>query len=104
MAASAALDPGNPIPRYDLARHHLRHARPEPALAALREVVARDPRHDRARFLIASLTGGHVDSAPADYVTELFDSYAPSFEAHLIDALAYKVPERLAELVVADGH
>jgi predicted TPR repeat methyltransferase len=104
MAASAALDPGNPIPRYDLARHHLRHARAEPALAALREVVARDPRHDRARFLIASLTGGHVDTAPADYVTELFDSYAPSFEAHLVDGLGYRAPAQLAELVAAAGH
>lgn len=104
MQAAAGLDPGNPIPRYDLARHHLRHGRPGEALAALREVIERDPSHERARFLIASLTGGHVDTAPADYVTELFDSYAPRFERHLVDVLDYKVPGRLAELVAGAGH
>ena len=104
MTASAELDPASAIPRYDLARHHLRHGQPGEALAALRDVLAREPRHARARFLVASLTGGHVDTAPADFVTELFDSYAPSFEAHLINALDYKAPGQLAERIVAAGH
>jgi len=103
MQASARLDPENPIPRYDLARHHVRHGRTGEALAALRQVLERDPSHDRARFLVASLSGGHVDTAPADYVTELFDSYAPRFEAHLVDVLDYKVPAQLAELVAEAG-
>jgi predicted TPR repeat methyltransferase len=104
MTASASLDPASAIPRYDLARHHLRHGRRSEALAGFQQVLARDPSHQRARFLVASLSGGHVDTAPADYVTELFDSYASSFEAHLVKALDYKVPEQLAELVRADGH
>jgi predicted TPR repeat methyltransferase len=103
MQASAGLDLSSAIPRYDLARHHLRHGRPRDALAALHQVIECDPSHERARFLIASLSGGHVDTAPAGYVVELFDSYAPSFEAHLVNALDYKVPERLAELVAAAG-
>lgn len=104
MQASAGLDPDSPIPRYDLARHHLRHGRPGEALVALRQVLDRDPSHERARFLVASLSGGHVDTAPADYVTELFDSYAPRFEAHLVNVLDYKAPAQLAELVATAGH
>jgi len=104
MTASAELDPASAIPRYDLARHHLRHGRPAAALAALRDVLAREPRHARAGFLVASLTGAHVDTAPADFVTELFDSYAPSFEAHLVNALDYKAPTQLAERLAAAGH
>lgn len=103
MARSAQLDPASPLPHYDLARHHLRHGRRDDALIALHEVVERDPAHSRARFLIASLTGGHADTAPADYVTELFDSYAPGFEAHLVDVLGYQVPAQLAELVARAG-
>jgi predicted TPR repeat methyltransferase len=103
MAASAGLDPTSAIPCYDLARHHLRHRRPAEALAALRQVLERDPSHERARFLAASLSGDHVASAPADYVTELFDSYAPRFEEHLVNTLDYRAPERLAALVAA-GH
>lgn len=104
MTGAAARDPASAIPHYDLARHHLRRDRPAEALAALREVIAREPSHERARYLIASLTGGHVDAAPAGYVTELFDSYAPSFEAHLVNVLDYNAPAQLAEQVVAAGH
>lgn len=103
MATSARLDPASPIPCYDLARHHLRRGRPGDALSALRRVLERDPAHARARFLIASLTGGHIDTAPPDYVTELFDSYAPGFEAHLVNVLGYQVPAQLAALVAAAG-
>lgn len=103
MQASARLDRSSAIPRYDLARHHLQHRRSEPALAALRDVLAVDPAHARARFLVASLTGGQVETAPADYVTELFDSYAPAFEAHLVEGLQYRAPSELAELVASDG-
>ena len=104
MTTSASLDPASAIPRYDLARHHLRHGRRGEALVALREVIDRDPSHERARFLVASLSGRHVDTAPADYVIELFDSYAPRFEAHLVNVLDYKVPAQLAELVAGAGH
>jgi predicted TPR repeat methyltransferase len=104
MTTSARLDPTSAIPCYDLARHHLRQRRPAEALAALRQVLERDPSHERARFLAASLSGGHVEAAPADYVTELFDSYAPRFEAHLVNVLDYKAPERFAALVAAAGH
>ncbi|HEX4420043.1 MAG TPA: methyltransferase domain-containing protein [Kofleriaceae bacterium] len=104
MTASVGLDPESPIPGYDLARHHLRHGRPAAALVALRQVLAVDPAHARAGFLVASLSGGHVATAPADYVTELFDSYAPSFEAHLVSVLDYQAPHQLAALVTAAGH
>ncbi|HEY0190896.1 MAG TPA: methyltransferase domain-containing protein [Kofleriaceae bacterium] len=103
IEASARLDPTAAIPRYDLARQHLRHQRTEPAIAALREVVALEPEHRRAAFLLTSLTGGHADTAPADYVTELFDSYAGTFEAHVTEGLQYQAPEELAGLVAADG-
>lgn len=101
MTASARLDPDSAIPCYDLARHHLRQRRPDDALAALRQVLARDPAHERARFLAASLSGEQVAAAPADYVTELFDSYAPRFEDHLVNVLEYHAPERLAAMVAA---
>lgn len=104
MTTAAELDPESAVPRYDLARHHLHHGRPEAAVPVLREVLACEPSHARARYLVASLTGGHVDSAPADYVTELFDSYAPVFESHLVGTLAYKAPDQLAALVTAAGH
>jgi predicted TPR repeat methyltransferase len=100
MTQSCALDPESAPPHYDLARHHLRHGRRDHALVALYDTIERQPDHARAQFLITSLTGGHADTAPASYVTELFDSYAPSFERHL-QSLDYNAPALLAELVDA---
>ncbi|HEX4125192.1 MAG TPA: tetratricopeptide repeat protein [Tepidisphaeraceae bacterium] len=39
------------------------------------------------------------DRVPAAVVTELFDRYAPRFDEHLRDKLAYRVPEYVAEAV-----
>ena len=51
-------------------------------------------------YLLASLTGRDAPRhAPASYVRQLFDAYAPQFDRHLVDTLDYRVPERIAELV-----
>ena len=103
MEVSVQLDRSSAIPLYDLAGLHLRNHRVEPAIAALRDVLVIEPEHPRAQYLLASLTGEHVETAPAEYVTELFDSYAPNFEAHLQQGLQYRAPEQLAAMVAADG-
>mgnify|MGYP004540609259 CR=1 FL=1 len=41
--------------------------------------------------------------APAAYVRDLFDNYAPRFEAELTGALGYRTPEALAALLRAAG-
>ena len=63
----------------------------------------------QARFLLAALGAESApDRAPASYVRDLFDRYAPRFDAHLQGALRYRTPEVLATAlrgagVAADG-
>lgn len=75
----------------------------EAAVEASRAALALDPPPplaEEARFLLAEATGEAVPRhAPASYVRMLFDAYAPTFDAHLLEQLAYRTPEALAEAV-----
>lgn len=65
---------------------------PDPAVAA------------QARFLLAALGRAPMpERAPAAYVRDLFDQYAPRFEADLTGRLAYRTPAALAELLRDSG-
>ncbi|MFC0408727.1 tetratricopeptide repeat protein [Roseomonas elaeocarpi] len=69
------------------------------ALAGAPDAVAA-----QARFLLAALgTEAAPDRAPASYVRELFDRYAPRFDAHLQGTLNYRTPEALAAALRAAG-
>ncbi|MCQ4161043.1 methyltransferase domain-containing protein, partial [Roseomonas sp. GC11] len=58
----------------------------------------------QARFLLAALGQGAVpERAPAAYVRDLFDQYAPRFTEDLTQRLGYRTPQALAALLVAQG-
>lgn len=58
----------------------------------------------QARFLLAALGAGAVpDRAPAAYVRDLFDQYAPRFDADLEGRLEYRTPALLAALLAGAG-
>ncbi|MGG5888095.1 tetratricopeptide repeat protein [Falsiroseomonas sp. HC035] len=58
----------------------------------------------QAHFLLAALGAEAVpDRAPADYVRDLFDQYAPRFDADLEGRLGYRTPALLAGLLQAAG-
>jgi predicted TPR repeat methyltransferase len=82
------------------------------ALAAARDALALSPEpelRDQAEFLLSALGEAPPPArAPAAYVRDLFDQYAPRFEADLAGRLAYRTPAELAVLLrdaglAADG-
>jgi predicted TPR repeat methyltransferase len=81
----------------DEAATHASRAATDPALAG------------QAQFLLAALGAAPApDRAPAAYVRDLFDQYAPRFDEDLTGRLGYRTPEALAELlreagILADG-
>jgi predicted TPR repeat methyltransferase len=59
---------------------------------------------EQARFLLAALRGDTVpDRAPASYVRDLFDQFAPRFDAELTGRLEYRTPALLAALLEEAG-
>jgi predicted TPR repeat methyltransferase len=92
---------------YANAHHNLgnvldRAGRVEEAKQAYHAALTIDPTLEEARYNLAAL--GEMPpppSTPHPYLLRLFDSYAPSFDQHLVEALHYAVPERLYEAVLA---
>ena len=53
-------------------------------------------------YFLASLRGGPMPpAAPREYVRQVFDDHADSFDEHLLGRLNYRAPERLVETLKA---
>ncbi|WP_149539418.1 methyltransferase domain-containing protein [Siccirubricoccus phaeus] len=106
LEQAVRLDPGGAAPWLALAHARRELGEAAAALAAARAALARAGGDaalaGQARFLLAALgEGAAPDRAPAEYVRDLFDQFAPRFEAELTERLAYRTPEALAALVEA---
>ena len=73
------------------------------ALASYNQAIALKPDFAEAKHMLAALTGETTETAPRDYVENLFDNYAAKFESHLVDNLEYKTPRVIAEMIVKDS-
>jgi predicted TPR repeat methyltransferase len=104
LRQAVALQPGSGPAHLALA-HACREAglREEAATHAARAVT--DPAiAEQARFLQAALGAAPPpDRAPASYVRDLFDQYAPRFDADLTGRLGYRTPAMLAEMLREAG-
>lgn len=106
METAVKLDSTSTIPLERLAKLHIRARRNREAIGVLRRVLRRDPSHAEARFLLAGLTGDrsmNLESPPPALIADLFDTYAPTFEQHLVEDLKYSVPKALAKMLVELG-
>jgi predicted TPR repeat methyltransferase len=78
--------------------------RPDEALTCFRRIAAIQPGHGVALHMIAALTGQPADSAPDAYVTNVFDSYADTFDTHLPEILRYQTPQQLVALIAQSAN
>lgn len=83
----------------NLALLYLQLEQKDAAADQLRQLLALTPANTSARHLLSALEGKTTDRAPADYVRELFDQYAESFESHLVNKLAYRTPQLLGDII-----
>lgn len=72
------------------------------ALEYFQQQLRLTPENCAAQHIVASLTGGNTERAPAQYVEKMFNNpnYANNFDRHLQETLGYDAPGRLVELVV----
>lgn len=90
---------GNPRTRRLLGLLYARRGRVDLALQVFREWAADCPDDPQARHHLAAASGEAVpERAAADYVVDLFDRFADSFDARLAH-LEYRAPELCAQLV-----
>lgn len=84
---------------YRLAFHLVNLGRNAEAAKHFAEILRINPQDEQARHLLAAQQGETTSTAPAEYVSKLFDEIADTFDSKLVDTLNYHIPERLHELV-----
>jgi predicted TPR repeat methyltransferase len=96
-------------PRSTLALKHLgvllqERGQLDAAAECFGKLVEANPNDEVARHMLAATSGDTTASAPAEYVTRLFDDYADRFDEHL-ETMDYHVPQLVhdALLEVAGG-
>ena len=72
----------------------------EDAIEAYNKALFLKPDYGNAKHILASLTGKTTNSAPREYVENLFDKYALTFESSLVDQLEYNIPRILTDIIV----
>jgi len=72
---------------------------PEAAIAVGQYRLAQNPGDPTQRYLLDAVSGRDLSRAPADYLEDYFDRFAPTFEHKLVDVLHYDAPAQMAELV-----
>lgn len=98
LASSRAivLMPGHASGREDVIRALILLDERERAAVLLREWADEEPDNPVARHALAACLGGSTpDRASDDYVTQVFDSFAQSFDVKL-EALGYRAPALIA--------
>ena len=65
----------------------------------LQKVLKLDPENTAADYKLAALIGERKKTAPPNYITKLFNTYAKTYEQHLVDKLKYNVPKHIEKLV-----
>ena len=74
------------------------------AIEAFRHALALGADAGQVEFALAALGERSAPAAaPAAYVTALFDQYAGHFDAHLVDTLAYRTPQLIADALARSG-
>ena len=91
-------------PDHDIARYHLgmilyKLGHVEQAVVSFQEWLELDPDNPRAQHMLAAWTGKDQPArAQDDYIREVFDGFAESFDEQL-GKLGYRAPQLLAEVI-----
>lgn len=91
-----AIQADNPYAHAGLGELLLLMGKPEAAVPHLQAALRGRPSDARAAHLLAVATGQPPPVASTEYVRHLFDGMAETFDGHLRDHLAYRVPEAMS--------
>ena len=72
----------------------------EKAMQYFLKILAINPNNQAVRYFIAMMNGDtEFTASPETYVQGLFDSYATTFDQHLVGKLKYHTPELVSDLI-----
>ena len=74
------------------------------AKEAYHKALSIKPGYLSARHVLSSLTGDTPETAPREYVENLFDGYAKKFEVSLVENLEYQLPKLVTDILLQSNH
>jgi predicted TPR repeat methyltransferase len=93
------LQPGDTVAYNGLSRALYRAGRIDDAVAVYQEWLSVDPDRAVARHMLAAATGAEAPQRASDnYVRQIFDAFAGSFE-QVLDRIGYRAPALIAEFL-----
>jgi predicted TPR repeat methyltransferase len=102
-AQSIVLKPDSALTHKNLGSTLKVLGRLDEAEASYTQAIALKSGYSEARHMLAALTGETTETAPRNYVEELFDNYAVRFENSLVKNLDYQTPSLIAEMIIKDS-
>jgi predicted TPR repeat methyltransferase len=96
------FNPGNAKAYFNLGDALIKAGRLDTARSAFMAAIQIEPDSPKGQFRLAALIGdGSATTAPTNYVLDLFDRYAPTFEKHLVEQLNYQAPQQLLQAILS---
>jgi predicted TPR repeat methyltransferase len=71
----------------------------EEATDICRKVLDFEPDNQFVQFMLSRLESNPMPLPPRLTIKKLFDGYAKRFESHLVESLAYSIPDRIIEII-----
>ena len=70
------------------------------AIESYNKALSINPDDGSAKHMLFALTGNTNETAPREYVENLFDAYSRKFESSLVDKLQYKIPKLIRDILI----
>ena len=83
----------------NLAKIFMKTGEKKSAIKNFELVIKNKPNHPEALHLLNSLKGKTTESAPNEYVKNLFNDHADDFEETLLNKLGYNIPRKISEII-----
>jgi len=82
---------------YNLAHAYRNIGEKHKAINYLKLEIDHNPNDYSSRYMLAVLEGNAPEAAPIQFVRDIFDQYADTFDRHLVEVLEYRTPAVLRE-------
>ncbi|MEP0201265.1 MAG: tetratricopeptide repeat protein [Halioglobus sp.] len=99
LTMAADIEPGDSAIHYRLAMALLNKDDTDKAISCLERSIELNPTNGHARHFLAIAKGETTPTAPPDYVKDVFDDYAKTFESSLLTGLEYDGPNILRQMI-----
>ncbi|MDQ3230668.1 MAG: tetratricopeptide repeat protein, partial [Pseudobdellovibrionaceae bacterium] len=97
------LNPKDPDILINLAPLYRSSQKLDKARQCYEKILEIDPENVTALYFMAALDGNTPTRAPSEYIVELFNQYAPTYDQHMNQVLKYRAPECLRNLLMNYG-